>query len=493
MVDIGADTPQSPAWANGFVALRQEMDAWIAASSQFHKHVPFLGVHDEGSFIASWLCHYQLTRDPGIIEFARFLRDGFAQWAESNLLHGFFPEGEVHHQTEIFNNFLLRLWHVAPDDLTAKLILDAAEHIGNWVPGLPEWYDWNEDRFLGWHIGTERAGDDDPFEVPDHFRLIQLALGAYLICGDDRYLDLSTRWTTRWASAIIADPDEPLDAMLAEGVANASIVRAAQGAAHAGPGKAGKVEPYVAAGAIDVLLDLHSITDDPLYANAARVLCALLVDELADPHSNPPGAILHRYRLQTQDTSLDARILGQLAGASGQPSGAPVMLVDEIARGPIPGIGKRSDMVRWGYREEDGSLVPEDAPSPSALMLGYQITGSTDFADRALTMAAGRLRLARQSLRDGRRHGCSARSIGAVASGHGRDSGYGNVTGCFYALAHGAVKHVGHERPALSLTDGDAGLPAEAAALTRVIPGVPPTAALWCDGQLSAVTAPDST
>jgi hypothetical protein len=70
-----------------------------------------------------------------------------------------------------------------------------------------------------------------------------------------------------------------------------------------------------------------------------------------------------------------------------------------------------------------------------------------------------------------------------VASGHGRDSGYGSVTGCFYALAHGAAKYVGHERPAVDLTGDRSGLPPGAASLTRSIPGVPVTATVWQDGE----------
>ncbi len=486
MPDTPAVSAQPPQWAQHFIAVREEMDAWIAASARIQRQVPFLGVHDEGSFIASWLCHCRLTKDPAILDFARYMRDGFADWAAENLAHGFFPEGEVHHQTEIFNLFLLRLWHVDPDDRTAELILDAAEHIGNWVPGLPEWYDWDSDRFVGWHIGTVRMGEGDEFEVPDHFRLIQLALGAYLISRDERYLDLSVRWANRWAGTILSDVERLPGALFAEGSDN-GVVAYARGDHHSGPGKTGSVEPYIAAGAVDVLLDLYVITGEPLYANAARALCSACLAELGDPDSNPPGALIQRYRVVTGDATLDAQVATTLEYILPERPGTPVMLLDAPTTTPVAGIGKRADMVRWGYRDGEGNLLPETSPSPSALALAFQINGKVDLATRALEMVADRLRLARTSLQDGRTHGCGGRSISAVASGHGRDSGYGNVTGCFYTLAHGATRYVGHERPALVPVEGPEGLPKEGASLTRNGPGTPLNARVWTAGELRTV------
>lgn len=493
MADTDVAQSISPQWVDSFIDVRREMDLWIAASIEFQSHVPFLGGHDEGAFIASWLCHYQLTKDPAIIAFARSLRDRFAEWAQTHLTHGFYPDGEVHHQTEIFNSFLLRLWRVAPDDRTADLILDAAEHIGNWVPGMREWYDWEEDRFLSYHVGTEQAehAESAGVEVPDHFRLIQLALGAFLISDDLKYLDLCIRWTRRWATAILDSPEALPRAILSGPAEDDALIAEAGGGSHAGPGKTGRVEPYIAAGAMDVLLDLYKLVGDPLYANAARILTATLVEELPDPYANPAGALVHRYRLDVGDVTFDAKARSALVAIPAAPPGVPIMILEEPASAPIPGIGKRADMIRWAYRDEDGAILPEESPAPSALMLGYQITGIGLLAARAMETAAGRLRLARQALRDGRQHGCAARSVAAVVSGHGRDAGYGSVTGCFYALAHGAIKFVGQECPAVELTEPDAPLPVDAAALTRCGPGDPPVTTIWRDGKLASLETPE--
>lgn len=480
-----------PAWAEAFVTLRREMDAWIAASLRIQGQVPFQGIHDEGSFIASWLAHYLLTRDPAILDFARFLRDGFAGWSREHLHHGFAARGEAHHQTEFFTQFLVRLWHVAPDDLTGALIVDAAEHVGNWVPGVPEWYDWERNVFRAWHVGTA-AVQEEGFEVPDHFRLIQLALAAYAVTEEDRYLDLSVRWASRWAEEVVArEPEPPTTLETGAGPRDPQVMDIARGAAHAGAGRAGLIEPFVAAGAVDVFLDLYQLTGQALFANAGRALCAGLVDEVGDPYANPPGALLHRYRLVTGDTSLDPRVLGALSALPEETEDRYVMLLEEPTIGPVPGIGKRNDMIRWGYREEGGGLREETCPAPSALMLAYNLTGNIEYATRGLQLAARRLRLARGALADGRTHGCGGRSVSAVASGHGRDSGYGNVTGCFYALALGAHRYLGHERPAVEVP-GDA-LAADAAMLVRCEPGAEPVGALWQEGETIPLPIPEQT
>ena len=148
------------------------------------------------------------------------------------------------------------------------------------------------------------------------------------------------------------------------------------------------------------------------------------------------------------------------------------MLLGEPSQTPIEGIGKRSDMIRWAYRDESGELLAEGSPSPSTLMLAYQITGDETYAARSMELAACRLRLARGCLRDGRRHGCGARSVSAVASGHGRDSGYGNVTGSFYALTLGATRYAAHEHAAIEVPP--TGHPGDTALLTRIPPGEDP-------------------
>jgi hypothetical protein len=465
-----------PAWATEFLAAREQMRMWIDAALARHAQTPYRGGHDEGSFIQSWWGYHQLFGDARVIEFGHMLRDGFAEWARENMTHGFYPVGEAHHQTEIFTCFLCQLWLTEPDDLTAELIVDAAHHIGNWVEGPPAWYDHDQRRFLSWRIGTEAIGSGDKagYEVPDHFRLLQIALVAHRITDDERYLQLSREYAGRWVEEILNAPLDRPPLIIRSGGSDISEAEArkAAGAHHRTDSTLDLVEPHVPAGTVDVLLDLHAITGEEYFARAAGRLCEAMSPALSDPYSNPPAALLQRYRTATGDTSLDERALAAITGMGPRTSeGAPVLVVE--TSGAVAGIGKRMDMVRWAYRDEAGTLSPEVSLSPSSLTLGWQLTGDEAYAEAALGLVAGRLALARASLRDGRDHGCAGTSIGAVASGHGRDGGYGNVTGALLPLACGATRSLAQEQPAVRFRGAadNPGLPPEIASLVRVQPG----------------------
>lgn len=523
-----------PAWADAFFDVSTQMRRWIADALGRHSDRPYAGGHDEGTFIASWLGFHELAGAPEALDFARFLRDGVARWAEENMVHGFAPEGEAHHQTEIFTFFLCRLWQAAPDDLTAEMIVDAAHHIGNWVDGIPEWYDWERHSFLSWRIGTRGIGSGESagYEVPDHFRLIQIALVAHRITGEQRYLDLSESYARRWSREILDAPvGDPPRVLISDDSTDLQEAESAAGANHQGDSPLERVEPHVAASTIDVLLDLHAITGDELFARAARRLCRALLPALADPYSNPPGALLHRYRVATGDTSLDEEIREQLtagiddtvagldgmlsflertrvsgyaqaagrlyasladnpfaadrleelaeryrrlvgeAPGTGARAETPAMVIETLSRQPIAGIGKRRDMVRWAWENRLGSLRPTSCPPPPSLMLAWQLDGDISLAETALQTVGQRLALARSALRDGRHHGCAGSTVGAVASGHGRDGGYGNITGAFLPLA-GMLRELCAERPLVRVrtSEGLPHLPESVALLARVEP-----------------------
>ncbi len=541
--------PQRPRWADDFFSVRNHMRRWIDRSINRHSRTPYQGGHDEGTFISSWFGFHQLFGTPKVLDFARFLRDGFAKWSHENMIHGFYPEGEAHHQTEIFTFFLCRLWRVAPDDTTAELIVDAAHHVGNWVDGVPDWYDWDEHRFLSWRIGTESIGGPRSrgYEVPDHVRLIQLAPTAHDITGEQRYLDLSTAYPDRWADAILAAPgDEPPTVIRSgETAADEQEVFYAIGGHHNGDSATERVAPPVPPGTADVFPDLHALTGEDPHADAAPRICEALLPSLSDPYSNPTGALLSRYRAETGDTSLDdaaiermkggieetlvgldgilrllerTRVSGYALAAGrlyasladnpfaedrlgpsadlyerlvgerptvGRRSETPAMVIETLSGKPVAGIGKRQDMVRWAWENEMGSLRQTSALPPPTVMLAWQILGDEKLAASALRTVGERVGLAASALRDGRMHGCAGSTVGAVASGHGRDGGYGNVTGAYFPLAAGMTRRLCQEQPRVLFrrTDGAEHLPDGVATLVRMLPTVGAEVHLFNDAE----------
>jgi hypothetical protein len=85
-------------------------------------------------------------------------------------------------------------------------------------------------------------------------------------------------------------------------------------------------------------------------------------------------------------------------------------------------VGKRSDAPRW---LEDGR---ERRHNPITLAVAAEIRGDSALQTRAVDLARTYFLLARAAFADGRDHGCSARSVSAIARGHGRENHAGMTT-----------------------------------------------------------------
>jgi hypothetical protein len=67
--------------------------------------------------------------------------------------------------------------------------------------------------------------------------------------------------------------------------------------------------------------------------------------------------------------------------------------------------------------------------NPVTLAAAAAIAEREDWRTLALDLGYAYFELARRSYPDGRDHGCSSRSVSAVARGHGRDNNVGVLTG----------------------------------------------------------------
>lgn len=439
--------------------LRDEMDRWLAQSMRMDGPGPNEGGEDEANYSLAWLPHYLVTGNPKVVERFQHLLDYLAGWVERECLHGYEPEAEVHHGTEPFLLFLPRYIGLFPDNEKAKSMLeDAAHHIGNWVEGIPEWYDYDRDCFYGYDIGTRTVKREAKYayEVAEHVRFIHIALAAYRVLGDDKYLQWALRYGRHRAERIVeAEPPMPLLWDLnGVGLREERFAQGMTGSDHHVPGDplAG-IENLLASGAIYALGDLYLLSGDDIFKDAARCIVEPLAPLLADPYHDPAAAAVGYYRWTFGDTSFDSDIVGI---AEKFPDEAPdklAMVFPQELKRRDPGVGRRNDMIYWGVWSEDGSVQPVQEPSTTALTLAYQLTGEVKFATRAFRSAATRLHIARRVLRGGREHADMGGAVCSVAAGHGRNWGQGAVTGCYGPLLLGTREIQSKVAPLLEIKD----------------------------------------
>jgi hypothetical protein len=417
------------------------------------------------------------------MEHFEHLRDQLAGWVQRECLHGYEAEAEAHHGTEPFLLFLPRYLGLLPKDrVAAGLLADAAEHIGNWVKGIPGWFDWDRNRFYGYHIGTRIVGRDPEHavELAEHFRFIHIALAAYRVMKQDRYLDWALRYGRRRAEMIVTAPKGDLPVMwgpdgqpLRE-CGYTESQRRMSGASHHSQGDpAAGVEVLLASGAVQALGDLFRLSGEQVFRDAAFRIVEPLVAMLHDPYCDPGAAAVSYYRGVFGDDTLDGRIREMVVRIPEEEAGELVLMVPEIPRMVFPGVGKRADMVHWGVLADGmDRLAPTREPCTATLTLAYQITGDVSFASRALRQASRKLRLARRVLRGGREHADMGGAVCSVAAGHGRNWGSGAVTGCYGPLLLGARERLGAVKPAVEFrrSGGEPGLPERVVSLA-VPPG----------------------
>ena len=416
------------------VHLHLDVRDWAHACIREFASAPPTDGHDQATFTTAWEPYIRARGDPEALRFMTELRDrvrdhflGTGHWH-----HGYWTTMDVHHGTEHFELFLGALWRLNPEDgETVRQLVDAAEHLGNWVPQVPAWFDWERGLFRGLHFGAEGVRDvpgPRTFNVPDHFRCVNLLLLAQAMTDEARYLDLACFYAGRWAEAILAGEELPVG--LDEGGPVYLLTQPAEGSYRAFGGQVGEIhlrveraENFLASGTVNALLRLWQLTGEDRFRSAAERILDVVATQLTDPDAGPAADALRTYRRVTADTRYDSAVLGAVADLAPF-SFSTLSIEPEVRRERRPvGIGKRVDMPRW---YEDGAPRRHN---PVLLAVAAEIAQNQDLATRAVDLARAYFHLARKVYPHGREHGCSARSVSAVARGHGRNNGVGVVTG----------------------------------------------------------------
>ncbi len=393
--------------------------------------------HDQGTYTTGWAPWVRRRDDGAVLAFLKDtrdrIRDHFVQ--SGAWQHGYWRVHEPHHGTEHYELFLGTLLALNPnDDETARQLDDAAEHVGNWVAGVPDWYDADARLFRAVHMGTAEVADEPPLNVPDHVRFVNVCLLAHRATARSRYIEFCTDYLGRWAEAVNESESLPVALGPDGGVTTLGADQEQLYRSFVGmlpqqmDSPVDRAENLLASDVTGALLQLGSITGERHFRRAAERIIDVLVTQLPDPDAGAAADAVRAYRNATGERRYDEAVMEVVESLD--PWSFSELTLDPSVRldGRPSGIGKRADMLRW---LEDGR---ERRCNPLTLALGAEIRGDRELAARALDIGRVCLSLARRALPDGRDHGCAAKSVSAVCRGHGRQNHAGVTTAALEPL-----------------------------------------------------------
>lgn len=414
-----------------------DLRRWAYEAVDRYADEPATDVHDQGTYTTGWEPLLRANPDERILHFLQQKRDSIRdhfnrtqQWK-----HGYWRMQEAHHGTEHYELFLGALQRVLPDDQeTGRQLNDAAEHIGNWSNAAPDWFDWDRRRFHSLFFGADglRTEPGMALNTPDHLRCVNICLLAAsnqeTATAGAQYIELATVYAGEWADAILAGDAIPIaltpDGILYEFSADdEALYYAFMGEAPDLQAEVDRAENLLGSDAINTFLRLWQESGQHRFRLAAERLLEPLAAQLPDADAGAAADAVRTYRRCTGDTRYDKAVLE--AAAQLDPFDITEITLDTTSKRPArraSGVGKRSDAPRW---LEDGRTRRH---SPITLAVAAEITGDNALQTCALDLARSYFLLARAAFPDGRDHGCSARSVSAIARGHGRENHAGMTT-----------------------------------------------------------------
>ena len=363
-------------------------DRWVARQGQFLKALDMyvdaelehpadfeIASHEAGGQCRVWFPHYRVRGRADMMGRMQAILSERLSWAGENLFHGYVDCHEVHHEPETFLYFQMPFMHLTGDPKAVAGVEDLAHHAGNWIEGVPEWYDWDTHSFRSTWLGTREIRAFPPYDYQEanHFRFVAIGLGAYAGTGDGKYLELAEDYATRWCGHIeaCAARGEPIPcSILPEGARRREM---GYGGGIKEEIKEGEypifystVAPNTAYDITTVLLDLYRLTGKDRYREVSEAMIAQFFDH-ADAEGRPAS---------------------QFAEGAWQPGRANDLLVrmTEKYRAVTGETRFDAEVLRWAETVDETNHL-EDQLHIALLVAAHRIAGDAQALDRACAMA----------------------------------------------------------------------------------------------------------
>ena len=318
----------------------------------------FLTNHEFGGHLRPLFALHRRKHDGAFLDRCMELFRARRQWVTQNRYHGYGDCEEVHHEPETFSFFQIPLLNATGDSEVLSAIEDVAEHMGNWVQGTPDWYDWQEHGFRSTWMGTREVKAHHPFDYQeaDHWQLISMALAVYRHGAGQRYLDLALDYANRWAKHIeqCTEGGRPIPMqILPDGAVAEEMGYAGRIAESPPPGHYQvfyfRVAPNTTHNVVKGLQDVFRLTGEARLLDAAG-LALSQCREHRDRQSGRWAFLLRRDRWMTQDERFREGLDALVAWSGGVVRG----VLRQLALRPDPEL--RRDLVAWA----EAVLVGDD-------------------------------------------------------------------------------------------------------------------------------------
>ncbi|HZP80964.1 MAG TPA: hypothetical protein VFB21_04945 [Chthonomonadaceae bacterium] len=387
-----------PEWAVLQLRLREQIKQTVCKYQEAYPK-PIVGeeaadahgseIMDSTTILLPYIAYARWAGDSATRAWLYEWRDAYASVMRGNragFFHGFPEKGEAHHQWEDQSRFLSRLWFLdRRDPVNAYVVDDAAEHIGNWSPDVPAWYDWEQHDFISYWFGTKHVAHRGGYPGPIWgtatptpptgiyrealYRVAQTAFNAYFATGKARYLD----WTRDFMDGYIRRLEtlgEQED--LIRTFAKVGWPEPDQTDYFRDNGWPKPTNRFCYGRYVPMLLtDLYALTGETKYADAARTFLDFCMPDALDFwHQHWTFGILQRYRHVTGDTRYDAAVMQAIE--------AECATTGEFDPCAYP--WEMTGLQAMAHSRNRG---------PLAHILQYWITGDETYAVKALRQAEG--------------------------------------------------------------------------------------------------------
>lgn len=439
-------------WGNIQLELRAEIKNWIKNAIRRQAGIPWRGGHDEARYTCEWGNYYRLSGEESVKKFLLWLRDSYREWSSKNHYHGFQTDANEHsnHSFENAEEFLVSLCNFAPEDSANwDLIEDIAHHVGNWVEGIPDWYDWKRHKFVSHWLGTKNVKNYPPYDfgLAGHARIGTIVLYAYKHSHDERYLEWCKDYLDNWFNIIMESKDRipmvayPRDLKLEESMRIYNF-----GRERCGDPYIGNLWAYNIPHVINFMLQVFAIIKEPKYLEASRKAIEICRKCLVE--DSQEDRLLDIYMTYQEITGED--IYQHRLEQWYQRKIFPALKTEQQI--PDTLIITRKKGRRFGFWHED-IITPYKGPTSTMFLDGYKISGNFACMKRAMALAAKELSLVTYSTRDGREHGCASHKF---------------IHGCGEEAASALNYSTGIDKISYYKEDGSLGLDEEIAVMADI-------------------------